>query len=117
LLAFEPDLGYDAGILVLVTTTLSLVIPSLPAGIGVFEAALLVGMGPYGVDDSLALLYAVVLHALNFVPYVVAGYIVLHGHTRRLRRAAQELALVSHMGGGCSRGSARSTWCSSSRRA
>jgi glycosyltransferase 2 family protein len=64
LLAFELGLGDDAGILVLVTTTLSLVIPSLPAGVGV--------------------------HALNFVPYVVAGYVVLHGHTRRLRRAAQE---------------------------
>jgi glycosyltransferase 2 family protein len=90
LLAFEPDLGYDAGILVLVTTTLSLVIPSLPAGVGVFEAAVLVGLRPYGVEDSLALSYAVVLHALNFVPYVVVGYFVLHGHTRRLRRAAQE---------------------------
>ena len=90
LLAFEPDLGYDAGILVLVTTTLSLVIPSLPAGVGVFEAAVLVALRPYGVEDSEALSYAVVLHALNFVPYVVAGYVVLHGHTRRLRRAAAE---------------------------
>jgi uncharacterized protein (TIRG00374 family) len=90
LLAFEPDLGYDAGILVLVTTTLSLVIPSLPAGVGVFEAAVLVALRPYGVEDSEALSYAVVLHALNFVPYVVAGYVVLHGHTRRLRRAARE---------------------------
>jgi uncharacterized membrane protein YbhN (UPF0104 family) len=39
LLAFEPDLGYGAGILVVVTTTLSRVIPSQPAGVGVFEAA------------------------------------------------------------------------------
>jgi glycosyltransferase 2 family protein len=90
LLAFEPHLGYDAGVLVLVTTTLSMVIPSLPAGVGVFEAAVLVALRPYGVDESIALSYAVVLHALNFVPYVVAGYVVLHGHTRRLRRAVQE---------------------------
>jgi uncharacterized protein (TIRG00374 family) len=90
LLAFEPDLGYDAGILVLVTTTLSLVIPSLPAGVGVFEAAVLVALRPYGVEESIALSYAVVLHALNVIPYVVAGYVVLHGHTRRLRRAARE---------------------------
>jgi glycosyltransferase 2 family protein len=89
LLAFEPDLGYDAGILVLVTTTLSLVIPSLPAGVGVFEAAVLAALRPYGVEDSRALSYAVVLHALTFVPFVVAGYVVLHGHTRRLRRAAE----------------------------
>jgi uncharacterized protein (TIRG00374 family) len=91
LLAFEPDLGYDAGILVLVTTTLSLVIPSLPAGVGVFEAAVLVALRTYGVDESLAVSCAVVLHALNFAPYVVAGYIVLHGHARRLRKVAQEV--------------------------
>jgi uncharacterized membrane protein YbhN (UPF0104 family) len=60
----------------------------------VFEAAVLVGLRPYGVEDSLALSYAVVLHALNFVPYVVVGYVVLHGHTRRLRRAAQDLEPV-----------------------
>jgi glycosyltransferase 2 family protein len=90
LLAFEPDLGFDAAILVLVATALSLVIPALPASVGVFEAAVLVALRPYGVDDSRALSYAVVLHALNLFPYVVAGYVVLHGHTRRLRRALQE---------------------------
>jgi uncharacterized protein (TIRG00374 family) len=90
LLAFEPGLGLDAGVLVLVTTALSLVIPSLPAGVGVFEAAVLVALRPYGVENSEALSYAVVLHALNFVPYVIAGYVVLHNHTRRLGRAARE---------------------------
>jgi uncharacterized protein (TIRG00374 family) len=92
LLAFEPDLGFDAAILVLVTTSLSMVIPSLPASVGVFEAAVLVALRPYGVDESLALSYAVVLHALNLFPYIAAGYVVLHGHTRRLRRALQEPA-------------------------
>jgi glycosyltransferase 2 family protein len=92
LLAFEPDLGFDAAILVLVTTSLSLVIPSLPASVGVFEAAAIVALRPYGVDDSRALSFAVVLHALNLVPYLIAGYVVLHGHTRRLRRAIQEAA-------------------------
>jgi uncharacterized protein (TIRG00374 family) len=92
LFAFEPDLGFDAAILVLVTTTLSLVIPSLPASVGVFEAAALVALRPYGVDDSRALSYAVVLHAFTLLPYIVAGYVVLHGHSRRLRRAVQEIA-------------------------
>jgi uncharacterized protein (TIRG00374 family) len=92
LLAFEPHLGFDAAILVLVTTSLSLVIPSLPASVGVFEAAAIVALRPYGVDDSRALSFAVVLHALNLVPYLIAGYVVLHGHTRRLRRAIQEAA-------------------------
>jgi glycosyltransferase 2 family protein len=90
LLAFAPDLGFDAAVLVLVTTSLALVIPSLPASVGVFEAAAIVALRPYGVDDSRALSYAVVLHALIFFPYIVAGYVVLHAHSRRLRRAVQE---------------------------
>jgi glycosyltransferase 2 family protein len=92
LLAFEPHLGFDAAILVLVTTVLSMVIPSLPAAVGVFEAAVLVALRPYGIDDSRALSYAVVLHALSVFPYVLAGYVVLHGHTRRMRRALHEPA-------------------------
>jgi glycosyltransferase 2 family protein len=83
LLAFEPQLGFDSAILVVITTALAMVIPSLPASVGVFEAAVLVALRPYGVDDSRALSYAVVLHALNLVPYLVAGYVILHGHTRR----------------------------------
>jgi uncharacterized protein (TIRG00374 family) len=90
MLAFEPDLGFAAGILVLVATSLSMVIPSLPASVGVFEAAVIIALRPYGVEESRALSYAVVLHALNLFPYIVAGYVVLHGHTRRLRRAVQE---------------------------
>ncbi len=38
LVAFDLGLGYSAGVLILVTTTLSLVIPSAPGGLGVFEA-------------------------------------------------------------------------------
>jgi glycosyltransferase 2 family protein len=83
--AFGLDLGYDAGLLLLVATTLALVIPSAPGGLGVFEAAGVVALGAYGIDDSTALSCTVVLHALNVFPYIVAGWFVLHNHVRRLR--------------------------------
>jgi hypothetical protein len=38
------------------------------------------------VDASAALSYAVVLHAVTFFPYIVAGLIVLHGHVREFAR-------------------------------
>ena len=76
--------------LILVTTTLSLVIPSAPGGLGVFEAGGVIALRAYGVDDSTALSATVVLHALNVFPFVIAGSVVLHRHAYRLREAAAE---------------------------
>jgi glycosyltransferase 2 family protein len=87
--AFDVGLGYGAALLLLVATTLALVIPSAPGGLGVFEAAGVVALGAYGIDDSTALSITVVLHALNTFPYIVAGWVVLHGHAVRLRSARQ----------------------------
>lgn len=72
-----------AGLLVVIATNLALVLPSSPAAIGVFEAATLVALGAYGVDDSTALSYALVLHALNLLPYLVVGMLVLRRYGGR----------------------------------
>jgi glycosyltransferase 2 family protein len=87
--AFGLGLGFGAGVLILVTTTLSLVIPSAPAGVGVFEAGGVLALRAYSVDESAALSATVVLHVLNLLPYVVVGAIVLHGHALRLRSARE----------------------------
>jgi uncharacterized membrane protein YbhN (UPF0104 family) len=65
-----------------------LILPSGPAAVGVFEAATLVALLPYNVDRSTALSYALVLHGLNFLPFIVFGYAALHYHTLAVRRAA-----------------------------
>jgi uncharacterized protein (TIRG00374 family) len=80
---FGFEIGYAGGMLVLVATSLVLVIPSLPGAIGTFEAAALVALRAYDIEDSAALAYAVVLHALNLLPFIVLGYLLLHGHIRR----------------------------------
>jgi uncharacterized protein (TIRG00374 family) len=82
-IGFDLDIGYVGGLLVVVTTSLVLVVPALPGAIGTFEAATVVGLRAYGVNDSEALAYAVVLHALNLFPFIVIGYLVLHGHVRK----------------------------------
>jgi uncharacterized protein (TIRG00374 family) len=74
------ELGLDAGILVAVATTFSLLLPSLPASIGIFEAAAVVALEPYGVDDAQALSGAVVIHVLTFVPFLIAGPLALRRH-------------------------------------
>jgi glycosyltransferase 2 family protein len=80
LLGFDLGLSPLAGLFVVITTNLALVLPSSPAAIGVFEAATLLALGAYGVSRSEALSYALVLHALNVLPFTVAGLLVLRLH-------------------------------------
>jgi hypothetical protein len=77
MIGFHLGLSLLAGLLVTIATGLSLVLPSSPGAVGVFEAAALVGLKAYGIDKADALSFAIVLHAVNFFPYVLAGAIVL----------------------------------------
>jgi uncharacterized protein (TIRG00374 family) len=83
---FDLDLSLAAGLLVVIATNLAAILPSSPAGVGVFEQATLVALGAYGISDSRALSYALVLHVVNFVPFLVVGVLVLQQEAVRARR-------------------------------
>jgi glycosyltransferase 2 family protein len=86
LVGFDFGIGFEGGLLVVVAANLAMIIPSGPAALGVFEAATLVALSVYDVDRSSALSYAVVAHALNVIPFIVVGYVVLHHHAAAIRR-------------------------------
>ena len=75
--AFDLDLPLVAGMLVVVAINLSLVLPSSPAALGVFEAATVVALRAFDVPQAEALSYALVLHLLNFVPFLIIGAALL----------------------------------------
>jgi glycosyltransferase 2 family protein len=77
MLGFDLHLSPLAGGLVTVAVGLSAIVPSSTAGVGVFETAVIVALGAYGVPKPQALSFALVLHAVNFFPYVAAGVVVL----------------------------------------
>ena len=89
--AFDLGLSPVAGELVVIGIGLAMVLPSSPGAIGVFEAATVVVLKAYGVDNSVALSYALLLHALNVIPLfaVAIGAII----TRRLSVITSEPAL------------------------
>lgn len=87
LLGTTIDAGFGAALLVLVATNLVLVLPSSPAGLGAFEAATVLTLAAYGVDREQALSFALVLHALNALPYIALGYAALVLHGRAMSRA------------------------------
>ena len=85
--AFSLDLPFVAGLLVTVTINMGLILPSSPAAIGVFEAATVIALTAFDIPQAQALSYAVVLHLLNLVPFLVAGAVLLGpGALRRRRR-------------------------------
>ena len=79
---FSLGLSPLAGILISIALSLAMVIPSAPAAVGVFEAAVLVALKPYGVPKAEALSAGLVIHALNLFPYVVAGIVCLRLETK-----------------------------------
>jgi uncharacterized protein (TIRG00374 family) len=85
------DLSPLAGQLVVIGIGLAMILPSSPAALGVFEGATVVVLAAYGIDDSEALSYALVLHAINVLPLFAVGLAMLV--YRRVRRHAATPAL------------------------
>ena len=75
--AFALDLPPVAGVLVTVAINLSLVLPSSPAALGVFEAATIIALRAFDIPQAEALSYALVLHLLNLVPFLLIGAVLL----------------------------------------
>jgi hypothetical protein len=82
MLAFHLHVPFWAAVLVVVAVGLSMILPAAPASIGVFEGAALIALKAYGLGRSTALPYALVLHLVNFVPFVLVGAGLLHYNAR-----------------------------------
>ena len=102
MLGFDFELSPVASLLVIIATGLSHLLPSAPAAVGVFEAAAIVALGAYGIPQTQALSYALVVHALNVVPFLLAGLLVVNLRRdvlgRSLRRKRRGKGLVEDGG-------------------
>jgi uncharacterized protein (TIRG00374 family) len=90
MLAFHLGLSPLAGLLVVIGIGLAMILPSSPAALGVFEGATVLVLSAYSVSSSEALSYALVLHAMNFFPFIAVALAVVG--VRRLRRGEPVLA-------------------------
>lgn len=75
--AFDLQLSITAGIFVLVVTTLVLIVPATPGYVGVFDYAAVLALSVFGVERSLAVSCAIVLHAASYVTFSAMGLISL----------------------------------------
>jgi glycosyltransferase 2 family protein len=91
MIGFRLGLSPLAGLLVVIATGFAFIIPAAPAAVGVFEAAGLTVTSAYGIPRSEAFAYVIVLHALNLLPFLVVGPLVLAQEARARRPLSDEL--------------------------
>lgn len=75
--AFDLSLSWVAPWVVLAFVGVSVSIPAAPGFIGVFHAAAAVALSLFGVARAEAVGYALILHAAQFVPVTVVGWLLL----------------------------------------
>lgn len=73
--AFGIDLGLAPALIIQSAIVFSIALPSSPGFVGVFEAAIIVSLGFYGIDRDTALAYALTYHATTFVPITLLGLV------------------------------------------
>jgi glycosyltransferase 2 family protein len=94
--AFHLHLPFACGILVAVAIGAGMILPSSPAAVGVFEGAALIALKAYSTPHSSALAFALVLHLVNFVPFVLVGVLLLHYNSRHPRRFKPSETVIAH---------------------
>jgi uncharacterized protein (TIRG00374 family) len=79
LLAFDffsiYHLPWLVSLIVLVITTIGIVVPSSPGYVGTYHYLCQISLAMFGVPASPALSFATAIHAINFVPVLIAGLI------------------------------------------
>ena len=64
-----------SSLVLLVITTISVVIPSSPGYIGTYHFLCQLSLELFGVSRAVGLTYAIVVHAINFIPLTIVGFI------------------------------------------
>ncbi|HEX2685124.1 MAG TPA: lysylphosphatidylglycerol synthase transmembrane domain-containing protein [Kofleriaceae bacterium] len=76
LYAVNIDLGPAAGLLILFTLNLTIMVPSTPAQAGALEAGALIALDLLHVGHEAALVFALLYHALQVIPLIAAGLLL-----------------------------------------
>jgi len=69
------DLPMTASVLILIAMQVAIFIPSVPGRIGVFEYICILSLGVFGVSQTLALSYGILLHLVVYIPTIILGLV------------------------------------------
>ncbi|MHB1005784.1 MAG: lysylphosphatidylglycerol synthase transmembrane domain-containing protein [Chloroflexota bacterium] len=92
MLAFALPVPVSAAVLLVVVNALGMVVPSSPGYVGVFHYLTVLTLGVYGIDPSLALSYAIVLHLVTFLPLSLFGLVFMGRESLSLGKVSARAA-------------------------
>ena len=75
--AFDINLPITASMFILVFLVFAVMVPASPGYIGTYHAACMYGLLAFNVSKEQALSVALVMHAVNFFPIIILGFIFL----------------------------------------
>ena len=94
--AFNFQVPFNAALIVFIFIGFGTALPNAPGMIGTFQYACVLALGLFGIDQTAALAYGLVLNAIQLVSLVVQGLVALPMAgvgVGELRRARQALAV------------------------
>jgi len=90
----DYQLNVAAGLVVLVTVSIGIMIPSSPGFVGTYHWFCMQSLALYGVPHSKALSFAVISHALNTLPFTVIGLLYFWKENLHLSEAVAEKEII-----------------------
>ncbi|UCC38788.1 MAG: flippase-like domain-containing protein [Candidatus Aminicenantes bacterium] len=75
--AFDLNLSFWVGLVVLLAIQVGNIPPSVPGKIGVFEYAVILALAAFGISKSHALSYGILLHLVAYLPKILLGFVFI----------------------------------------
>lgn len=89
-------LDFFASLVVLVTVSIGIMIPSSPGFVGTYHWFCMISLAFFKVPESEALSFAIVSHAVNFIPSTIVGLLFFWKENLHFHDAITEKSLVEH---------------------
>ncbi|MEX0812142.1 MAG: lysylphosphatidylglycerol synthase transmembrane domain-containing protein [Chitinophagales bacterium] len=70
------QLVFPIGMIALCIVNFGILIPSSPGYIGVFQAAILIALGSFGISETDSLAAAIIIHSSQFIPITLIGLMI-----------------------------------------
>ena len=94
--AFDFSLPWTAPLVLLVITTIAVLVPSSPGYVGTYHYLCQLALGLFGVPESEALTFALVVHGLNFLPILIVGLILVSVMGMNLKTIQRQAETFDH---------------------
>lgn len=89
----DYNLDATAGLVLLVITTISVIVPSSPGYIGTYHWLCQISLELFKVPRAIGLTYAIVVHAINFFPVFLAGFAAAWKEGIKLSKVKKEQSI------------------------